>query len=135
MSRDAVRRWHAAVEAGDPSLLDDLLDDEAVFHSPVVHTPQRGKALTTMYLSAAMSVFSNSEFRYVREVVGDSDAVLEFTATIDGIHLNGVDMIHWNDAGRIDDFKVMIRPLKAVNLLHRMMAAMLEQLGGAKPAA
>ena len=130
--RDTVATWHAAVATNDPTRLDELLADDAVFHSPVVHTPQRGKALTTMYLSAAMGVFSSSEFRYVREVVGANDAVLEFTATIDGIQLNGVDMIHWNEDGQIDDFKVMIRPLKAVNLLHRMMAATLEQFSAAK---
>jgi hypothetical protein len=87
-----------------------------------------------MYLTAAIGVFADSQFRYVREVVGERDAVLEFTATIDGIQMNGVDMIHWTSDGRIDDFKVMIRPLKAVNLLHRMMAAMLEQFAAAKPA-
>lgn len=129
MGVDIVKKWHAVVESGDPAGLDALLAEEAVFHSPVVHTPQRGKALTTMYLAAAMSVFSSSQFRYVREVVGPSDAVLEFTAVLDGIHINGVDMFHWNDDGRIDDFKVMIRPLKAVNHLHGLMAKMLEQFG------
>jgi len=129
---EVVRKWHGIVESGDPGGLEGLLAEEAVFHSPVVHSPQRGKALTTMYLTAAMSVFRDSDFQYVREVVGHRDAVLEFTATIDGIHLNGVDMIHWNSDGRIDDFKVMIRPLKAVNLLHRMMAQMLEQFAPGK---
>lgn len=129
MGVDIVKKWHAVVESGDPAGLDTLLAEEAVFHSPVVHTPQRGKALTTMYLAAAMSVFSGSQFRYVREVVGPSDAVLEFTAVLDGIHINGVDMFHWNGDGRIDDFKVMIRPLKAVNHLHGLMAKMLEQFG------
>lgn len=129
---EVVRKWHGVVESGDPGALDRLLAEEAVFHSPVVHSPQRGKALTTMYLTAAMSVFRDSDFRYVREVVGHRDAVLEFTATIDGIHLNGVDMFHWNNEGRIDDFKVMIRPLKAINLLHRMMAQMLEQFAPGK---
>lgn len=124
-----LRRWHRIAESGDPTGLEDLLADDVVFHSPVVHTPQNGKAITTMYLSAAISVFGGGDFRYVREVVGERDVILEFTATIDGIHLNGVDMIHWNDEGRIDDFKVMIRPLKAVNLLHRLMGQMLEQLG------
>jgi hypothetical protein len=100
-----------------------------VFHSPVVHTPQAGKALTKLYLSAAIMVLGNSNFEYVREVIGESDAVLEFTAEIDGIIINGVDMIHWNSDGKIDDFKVMIRPLKAVNLLHRMMGQMLQQMG------
>lgn len=129
MSHDVVGRWHALVESKDPAALDALLDEDAVFHSPIVHTPQRGKALVTMYLTAAMHVLVNNDFRYVREVVGARDAVLEFTATVDGIHVNGVDMFHWTEDGRIDDFKVMIRPLKAVNLLHGLMRQMLEQLG------
>jgi hypothetical protein len=129
---DVVRRWHAVVESRDPAGLDRLLSDDAVFHSPVVHTPQRGKAITTMYLAAAVQVLGGEGFTYVREVVGERDAALEFTVTIEGIVINGVDMFHWNEEGRIDDFKVMIRPLKAVNLLHRMMGQMLEQLAPAK---
>jgi hypothetical protein len=128
MKATTVDEWHAMLASQDLARLDELLAEDAVFHSPIVHTPQRGKALTTMYLTAAFHVLFSSGFRYVREVVGDSDAVLEFTAEIDGIHINGVDMIHWNAEGKIDDFKVMIRPLKAVNLLHGLMARMLEQM-------
>lgn len=125
---NAVERWHAVLASGDTSGLSELLADDAVFHSPVVHTPQRGKELVTMYLSAAAQVLLSADFRYVREVVGPSDAVLEFEAEINGVHINGVDMFHWNADGRIDDFKVMIRPLKAVNLLHGLMRAMLEAM-------
>jgi len=128
MAHDTVKSWHAMLEARDVSRLDDLLADDVVFHSPVVHTPQRGKAITTLYLTAAYQVLFGSGFRYVREVIGDSDAILEFVSVIDGIHVNGVDMMHWNAEGKIDDFKVMVRPLKAVNLLHALMAGMLEQL-------
>ena len=124
-----VERWHAAVDSQDMSALDDLLADDVVFHSPVVHTPQRGKALTTIYLTGAALVFRDAAFRYVREVVSASDAVLEFEAEIDGIHINGVDIVRWNADGKIVDFKVMVRPLKAINLLHAMMRRMLEQLG------
>jgi SnoaL-like domain len=124
----AVTRWHALLHSRDLSALDQLLADDAVFHSPVVHTPQRGRALVTMYLTAAAQVLLESGFRYVREVVGPNDAVLEFEAEIDGIHINGVDMFHWNEQGLIDDFKVMVRPLKAVNLLHGLMRAMLEAM-------
>ena len=85
--------------------------------------------MTKLYLTAAYHVLRESNFRYVREVVGEHDAVCEFTAEIDGIHVNGVDMLRWNDDGKIVDFKVMVRPLKAVNLLHALMAGMLEQLG------
>jgi hypothetical protein len=130
---NTVERWHALVESQDLSRLEDLLADDVVFHSPVVHTPQRGKALATMYLTGAYYVLGKAKFRYVREVVSDTDAVLEFEAEIDGIYVNGVDMIHWNAAGEIDDFKVLVRPLKAINLLHGLMRQMLEQLGP-KPA-
>jgi hypothetical protein len=129
MTAEPIRQWHAVAEARDPAGLDALLADDVVFHSPVVHTPQRGKDLTTLYLGAALQVLGSNDFRYVREVCGERDAVLEFTANVDGIVVNGVDMIRWNDEGRIVDFKVMIRPLKAVNLLHRLMGMMLEQLG------
>ena len=128
MTSDTVEKWHAMLAAQDLAPLDDLLADDAVFHSPIVHTPQQGKALTTLYLTAAYNVLFVSGFRYVREVVGESDAALEFTAELDGIYVNGVDLIHWNAEGRIDDFKVMIRPLKAVNLLHGLMRSMLEQM-------
>jgi len=129
MSNPTIDAWHRMIEERDASSLDDVLADDAVFHSPVVHTPQEGKALTKLYLSAAIMVLGGSDFTYVREVVNDSDAVLEFTAEVNGIHINGVDMIHWNADGKIDDFKVMIRPLKAVNLLHGLMRQMLEQAG------
>ncbi len=128
MTHPTVERWHALLESRDLARLDDLLAPEVVFHSPIVHTPQRGRELVTFYLTGAFHVLLDANFRYVRQVVSSSDAVLEFTAEIDGILLNGVDMMHWNAAGQIDDFKVMIRPLKAINLLHRLMAAMLEQL-------
>ena len=117
--------WHDIIRTRDASGISDLLADDVVFYSPVVHTPQVGKAITTMYLTAAIHVFGNDSFRYVREVVGDSDAVLEFETEIDGIIVNGVDMIRWNEDGKITEFKVMIRPLKAVNLIHQKMGEML----------
>jgi len=129
MSNPTIDAWHRMIEERDASALDDVLADDAVFHSPVVHTPQEGKGLTKLYLTAAIMVLGGSDFTYVREVVNDSDAVLEFTAEVNGIHINGVDMIHWNADMKIDDFKVMIRPLKAVNLLHGLMRQMLEQAG------
>lgn len=124
-----IEDWHKAVESRNPQLLDDLLADNVVFHSPVVHTPQPGRQITKLYLTAAMHVLGNAGFRYLREVVGERDAVLEFTTELDGIVINGVDMIRWNDEGRIVDFKVMVRPLKAVNLLHQKMGQMLQSLG------
>ncbi len=125
VGKKAVVEWHEIVRTRDASGLGELLADDVVFYSPVVHTPQLGKAITAMYLKAAMHVFGNESFRYVREVVGDSDAVLEFETEIDGITINGVDMLRWNAEGRITEFKVMVRPLKAINLIHDRMAGML----------
>jgi hypothetical protein len=118
--------WHELVKTRSAKGLDSLLADNAVFYSPVAHAAQEGKAITQQYLSAAFEVFGNESFRYEREVVGSRDAVLEFQVRIDGISVNGVDMIKWDDEGRIVEFKVMIRPLRAVNLIHQKMAAMLQ---------
>jgi hypothetical protein len=118
--------WHRLVQERNPRGLDVLLDADAVFVSPVMHTPQRGKKVTAMYLAAAFQVFFNPTFRYVREIVGNTDAMLEFETEIDGVLVNGVDIIKWNEAGRIVEFKVMLRPLKAINLIHQRMAAMLQ---------
>jgi hypothetical protein len=130
MNPDPIKTWHRIVADRDVQGLDALLADEAVFHSPVVHTPQAGKAITKKYLAAAFHVFFNESFRYVRELQGDRDAVLEFEVKLDGITVNGVDMIKWNDAGRITEFKVMLRPLKAVNLIHQKMAEILQAQAG-----
>ncbi len=126
MTEHALDAWHRLVRTQDVSGLDRLLAEDAVFHSPVVHTPQRGRKLATMYRGAAFSVFFNPTFRYVREIVGPSDAMLEFETEVDRISVNGVDLIKWNDAGQIVDFKVMLRPLKAINVIHQRMAAMLQ---------
>lgn len=127
MSYPLVDAWHDVLATGNLDGLDGLLAENVCFHSPVVHRAQQGKALTKIYLIAAFGVFEGTGFRYVREVVAGNDAILEFTAEIDGIHVNGVDMIHWNEYGKIDDFKVMVRPLKAMEKLREKMAAMLEQ--------
>jgi SnoaL-like domain len=124
-----IAAWHDYMESGDFALLDALLDDDAVFESPVVHTPQRGKAITFKYLQSAAQVFGTESFAYVGEWFGDNSAILEFTDTLDGISVNGIDMIWWNDAGKITRFKVMVRPLKAVNMLHQKMGEMLAKGG------
>ena len=123
-----IQAWHQVVQQRDMAGLGRLLADEVVFHSPVVHTPQRGKAITFKYLQGALQVLNNDSFRYERQIVGERDAVLEFSSVIDGIQINGIDLIRWNDAGQIIDFKVMVRPLKAVNLLHQKMGEMLARL-------
>ena len=126
MTTHALETWHRLVRTQDPSGLHALLADDAVFHSPVVHTPQRGRKLALWYLTAAFHVFFNPTFRYVREIVGPFDAMLEFETEIDGVLVNGVDLIKWNESGHIVEFKVMLRPLKAINLIHQKMAAMLQ---------
>ena len=123
---EALAHWHRVVAARDPLLLADLLTEDATFHSPIVHRPQEGRDLVTLYLTGAMHVLGNDTFRYVREVVGDSDAVLEFVAEVDGLHVNGVDMISWDRANRITDFKVMLRPMRAIELVRDKMAELLQ---------
>ena len=125
MTDHPLEAWHRLVRTQDPSGLDTLLADDTVFHSPIVHTPQRGKKLTAGYLGAAFRVFFNPSFRYVREIVCDTDAMLEFETEVDGILVNGVDIIKWNDAGQIIEFKVMLRPLKAIAIIQQRMAEML----------
>lgn len=119
--------WHRAVAAGSPEeLLSELIAEDAVFHSPVVHTPQVGRAKVMLYLGAAGQVFADTGFTYVRELVDGPEACLEFTATIDGIEVNGIDLIRFDLEGRIVDFKVMVRPLKAINMLWQKMAESLQ---------
>jgi hypothetical protein len=126
MSEHPLDTWHRLVRTQDASGLSALLAEDAVFYSPVVHAPQRGRKVAARYLGAAFQVFFNPTFRYVREIVGASNAVLEFETDIDGVQVNGVDLITWNDAGLIVEFKVMLRPLKAINVIHQRMAAMLQ---------
>ena len=132
MKSDPIKTWHHIVEKRDVQGLDALLAEETVFHSPVVHTPQVGKPITKKYLAAAFEVFFNDSFRYVRELQGERDAVLEFEVKLDGITINGVDMIKWDHAGKITEFKVMLRPLKAVNLIHQKMAEVLQAQTGSQ---
>ena len=120
---NVIARWHEHVAQGDPALLDALIAEDCVFQSPAVHSPQVGKAVTLKYLRAAMAVLNNPTFRYLGEWVGADSAVLEFEAEVDGLTVNCVDMIWWNEAGQIIRFKVMVRPLKALNALVARMAA------------
>jgi hypothetical protein len=129
----ALTRWHAYTQSHDPAMLSAMLHDDVVFHSPVVHTLQRGKAITFLYLRAALDVLGNDSFTYVQEFHNAHGAVLEFNVVVDGIQIDGIDMISWDADGLITEFKVMVRPLKAVNLLHGKMAAMLDAMKAAKP--
>ncbi len=130
MKPSALADWLRIAQARDAAALDALLADDVVFFSPVVHKPQVGKALTKAYLAAAMSVLDAETFRYVGEWIGENSAVLEFATIVDGVEINGADFLAWNEAGKITSFKVMVRPLKAINLLHQMMAARLAAAGG-----
>ena len=127
-----LKVWHDHMASKSEDGLSNQIADNAVFHSPVVHTPQAGKPLVMAYLSAADVVLGNDSFRYVREIVDEEKnmAMLEFELELDGIHVNGVDIITWNDAGQIQDFKVMVRPLKAINKIWEEMGKMLEKMKG-----
>jgi hypothetical protein len=141
MIEHVVEQWHAYLNGELPGGLDALLDEDVVFYSPIVFTPQRGKQITSLYLRAAGQTFVGNEsisiggvtkpgarFHYTKTVLGGDTAVLEFETTMVGKYVNGVDIIRCNDEGRIVEFRVMIRPLQAVNLVHEQMAAMLESM-------
>ena len=126
-----LARWHQVIENGSsPAELAAIIREDAQFHSPVVHTPQKGRDLVVAYLSAAGQTLGNDSFIYVRELVDGDNACLEFTTEMDGVHVNGVDIIRFDEDGLITDFKVMVRPLKAVNKVWEQMAAMLERMKG-----
>ncbi len=127
-TQDNLKVWHARMADKSEAALSAQLADDAVFHSPVVHTPQAGKPIVMAYLLAADNVLGNDSFRYVREIVDDGAnmAMLEFELQLDDIKVNGVDIISWNDDGKIQDFKVMVRPLKAINKVWDEMGKMLE---------
>jgi hypothetical protein len=138
MIHDVVERWHRHMRGELPGGLDELLDDDVIFYSPIVYTPQVGKAITTLYLSAAGQTLPGEEssssgdpskrFRYTKQVISGDTAVLEFETTVEGKYVNGVDIIRCNDNGKIVEFRVMIRPLQAINLVHRQMGEMLEAM-------
>ena len=125
MTPQVIQRWIDYIGSHDPAALDELLAEDAVFYSPAVFTPQQGRAKTAMYLNAAAKVFGGTDFRYVEQWYGESSAILEFTATLDGIVVDGIDMIHWNEQGEIVSFKVMIRPLKGLQAVIPRMAELL----------
>ena len=124
---EGLARWHEYMDShGDLTLLGAMVADDAVFHSPVVHTPQVGKAKVMAYLGAAAQVLGGGSFAYVRELVDGNQVLLEFTNQIGGIYINGIDLIEFDDMGKIKDFKVMVRPMKAMNKLWELMAAQLQ---------
>ncbi|MDH4393449.1 MAG: nuclear transport factor 2 family protein [Aquabacterium sp.] len=123
-----IDAWHHLVQHRDMAALQVLLADDVVFHGPVVHTPQRGKDVTTQCLTVAVHVPNNASSRSDQQIIGSHAAVLEFSTTSDGIDVSGIDLTRWNDASQITDFKGMVRPLKAVNMPHQQMGALLDRL-------
>lgn len=140
MIEKCIENWHAHLRGELPGGLDALLAEDVVFYSPIVFTPQKGRDVTKLYLSAAGATFSGSsstrapaklsskQFRYTKEVLSGNQAVLEFESEVEGKYVNGVDIIECNDEGKIVEFRVMVRPLQAVNLMHQQMAAILERM-------
>ncbi|MFT7127067.1 MAG: hypothetical protein ACI9HX_000744 [Pseudoalteromonas tetraodonis] len=128
MQNSPIEAWHQVVKTKDPAALNAILADNASFVSPLLNTPQVGKKLAAMYLMGASHVLGNGSFTYVRELFGERDAMLEFECVLDGLTVNGVDIIKWNDDGKIVEFKVMLRPFKATTLVGQKMAALLETM-------
>ena len=138
-----IKRWHAHTRGELANGLDELLHDDVVFYSPIVFTPQKGKAITTLYLQAAGQTLPGEKtsepaqtgsvdvprgFRYTKEILDGYHAVLEFETTVEGKYVNGIDMITCDDNGKITEFRVMIRPLQAINLVHKQMGEMLKRI-------
>ena len=127
-AKNLIDKWHEVIGNDDPKLLDNIISDDAVFSSPVVFTPMEGKNITMMYLHAAGQSFNMEKFKYTKEIHDGMNSVLEFETYIDDISVNGVDIIEWNKDGKICNFKVMIRPFKAVQKVQEKMIAALESL-------
>ena len=127
-TRSYLKRWHQGLKSMNSNFLDEILDDSCIFTSPIVFKPIEGKEMSKLYLMGAGQTFDMDRFKYVRELVDGLDTVLEFETYIDDISVNGVDIIRWNEKGRIIDFKVMIRPLQAIGALQKKMSEALESL-------
>jgi len=138
-----IERWHQHLEGALAGGLDALLHQDCVFLSPIVFTPQEGREITKLYLGAAGNTLggddaqlgddtpsgeSGGSFGYSKRILQGHHAMLEFETSIDGKYINGVDIITCDDDAMITEFKVMIRPLQAVNLVHQQMKDMLEQM-------
>ena len=120
-NNNPIEVWHEVVKSGEIVKLDNILDEDCIFYSPVVFSPQKGKEATKKYLTAAAIVFADDSFKYTKELVSSHLACLEFELVLNEININGIDIISWNEEGKITEFKVMIRPLKAVEIIHKYM--------------
>ena len=124
--KNPIEQWHEVVKLRDYSLLETILSEDVIFYSPVVYTPQKGKKIALQYLAAASEVFNTNSFRYDKEIVMNRSASLEFSLNINETDINGIDLISWNNDYKINEFKVFIRPLQGVNVIHQLMQSMLE---------
>jgi SnoaL-like domain len=130
-ARETLDKWHRMVATGDLSGVAALCAPEAVFRSPVAHTPYRGAGLVAAFLQQAVQAFS--DFRYHRTFTsGERDVVLEFSAKVGDKELKGIDMIHFDEAGRIVDFEVMVRPASGLQALGVEMARRMTPLLAAR---
>ena len=127
-AKSLIKKWHKVIETDNLELLNDIIADNAIFSSPVVFKPMEGKEITMMYLNAAGESFDMEKFEYTKEIHDGMNSVLEFETYIDEISVNGVDMIEWNEYGKISNFKVMIRPYKAVQKVQEKMIEALDNL-------
>ena len=128
-AKELIHKWHEVMKNSELELLDEIIADDATFSSPVVFKPMLGKEITMMYLSAAGKSFNMEKFQYTKQIHDGMNSVLEFETYIDEISVNGVDIIEWNEDGKIVNFKVMIRPFKAVQKVQQKMVEALESLG------
>jgi len=145
MIEQFIEKWHKYLKGQLPGGLDEILDENVTFYSPVVYTPQEGREITKLYLSAAAGSLGGDpdedaassaaddgagpgSFRYTKQIAAGNQAVLEFESKIDGKYINGVDIIECNDEGKVIEFRVMIRPVQSVNMIHKQMASMLKKM-------
>lgn len=124
--KNPIKKWHNVVKLRDYDLLKSILADDIIFYSPIVYTPQKGMDIATKYLVAASEVFNTGNFSYDKEVIQGQQASLEFSLNINNTEINGIDLISWNNDGKINEFKVFIRPLQGINIIHKMMQLTLE---------
>jgi hypothetical protein len=122
-----LQRWHKVVFEKDFDLLNELLDENVEFHSPTLWKPKLGRDVTAYILQMITAMFE--DFEYHREWISEDSLALEFSANIEGKNLKGIDLIRWNDEGKIIHFEVMLRPLNTLQLVFEKMTKHLQDAG------